>query len=158
MFVGACRDYGAAIRRLCAIEGEPPSFEELTRLLSYVYAATWRLPSVRLDDAHDYDVASYRRAIGVPAMYERLQEVLGAADRYSKIARGVHDDDRGVVIGSLADDLADIYGELVAGLDALDAGASLENVVWDWRSSFESHWGAHLLDASRQLHRIITGV
>ena len=43
------------------------------------------------------------------------------------------------VAGSLSDDLADIYRDLRRGLAA--AERDIEEAVWDWRFSYETHWG-----------------
>jgi hypothetical protein len=131
-----------------------PSYEDLVCLLARLHATAQCLPEVSWDESDDFDLDESRRAAGVPAVYERLREVLGVADSYPTVQRGEEPD---VVVGSLSDDLADIYGDLVAGTEALAAGAGMMNVIWAWRFSFESHWGSHLLDASRALHHLLTG-
>jgi len=55
---------------------------------------------------------------------------------------------------TLADDLADIYLEIKIGLDPFYAGRKEESIC-HWRVSFVIHWGDHLVDALRFLHRII---
>jgi hypothetical protein len=52
----------------------------------------------------------------------------------------------------LADDLADIHRDLTHGLRALADGAAHEDVVWEWRFGFYSHWGRHATEALRVLH------
>ena len=54
--------------------------------------------------------------------------------------------------GSLAQDLSEIRFDLQQGLVALDQGALLEAVVWEWRFGLDSHWGNHLVDAFRAIH------
>jgi hypothetical protein len=56
-----------------------------------------------------------------------------------------------LVTRSLADDLADIHGDLAAGLRSYDAG-QLDAAVWEWRFGFAHHWGAHAVNATRVLH------
>ena len=58
--------------------------------------------------------------------------------------------------GSLADDLADIYRDLKNGLNLFDSSADHGQLkaVYAWRLSFYSHWGKHLTDAMRPLHRL----
>ena len=54
-------------------------------------------------------------------------------------------------IGDLADDVADIYRDLSAGLALVDAGHALE-AQWELRFSFLTHWGRHASGAIRALH------
>ena len=54
-------------------------------------------------------------------------------------------------IGDLADDIADIYRDLSAGLALVDAG-NLPEAQWELRFSFIVHWGRHASGAIRALH------
>jgi hypothetical protein len=56
------------------------------------------------------------------------------------------------VAGSLSDDLLDVYRDIRRGL-ALWEYRDDQNAIWEWRFSFESHWGDHAVDALRALHR-----
>jgi hypothetical protein len=56
------------------------------------------------------------------------------------------------VLLPVADDLADIWRDLRRGLDGLQVGARVDDVVWEWRFGFCSHWGRHATDALRVLH------
>ncbi|MBW8825068.1 MAG: DUF5063 domain-containing protein [Acidobacteria bacterium] len=58
------------------------------------------------------------------------------------------------VAGSLIDDLSDIYRDLRRGLAIASAGFA-PDALWEWRFSFESHWGNHAVDAIRVLHRVV---
>lgn len=53
--------------------------------------------------------------------------------------------------GDLADDLADIYRDLKEGLNLFDLGHEIE-AVWEWKYSFQSHWGRHAASALHALH------
>ena len=53
---------------------------------------------------------------------------------------------------SLSDDLLDVYRDVGRGLQRWDANADAD-AIWEWRFSFESHWGDHAIDALRALHR-----
>ena len=57
------------------------------------------------------------------------------------------------VAGSLSDDLADIYRDLRRGLAA--AERDIAEAVWNWRFSYETHWGDHATDAIRTLQRVV---
>jgi hypothetical protein len=55
------------------------------------------------------------------------------------------------VVGSVADDIADIYRDVVTGLRHYLAGDT-EDAIWQWTFSFTMHWGAHATGAIRALH------
>lgn len=55
------------------------------------------------------------------------------------------------VTGSLADDLADIYRDVVTGLRAYQRGDHA-SAVWEWSFNLHAHWGAHATGAMRALH------
>jgi len=64
------------------------------------------------------------------------------------------------VVGSLSDDLSDIWRDLKEGLLQLDLGteSAVVDAVWAWRFGLEFHWGshhsAHAIDA---LHALLFG-
>lgn len=55
------------------------------------------------------------------------------------------------VIGSVADDLADIYRDVVTGLRAYEKGDRV-GAIWEWSFHLQVHWGAHATGAIRALH------
>jgi hypothetical protein len=55
------------------------------------------------------------------------------------------------VIGNLADDIADIYRDVVSGLRAYQAGRRAA-AVWEWGFGLRIHWGEHATGAIRALH------
>lgn len=57
-------------------------------------------------------------------------------------------------VGSLSDDLLDVYRDVRRGLELWESGHDA-NAVWEWRFSFECHWGNHAVDALRALHRAV---
>ena len=61
------------------------------------------------------------------------------------------------VAGSLDDDVLDVYGDLHTGLDLWDSTAPRAAAIWEWRFSFETHWGDHAVDAIRALQRAVRG-
>lgn len=83
-------------------------------------------------------------------MYGRLRELLGPADHYVEIWDSEGTDPRSMVEGSLADALADVYGDLQQGL-RLDAAGSEVDAVFAWTEGFWMHWGRHAADIVRVL-------
>jgi len=59
------------------------------------------------------------------------------------------------VVGSIADDIADIYGDVVGGLIEYEAGRTAQ-AVWEWGIQLRSHWGRHATDAMYALHIWLT--
>jgi len=55
-------------------------------------------------------------------------------------------DEKPPVAGDVHDDLADIYGDLWHGLQALDRGDGIYAVSY-WRESYFQHWGHHASSA-----------
>jgi hypothetical protein len=55
------------------------------------------------------------------------------------------------VTASLADDIADIYRDVVSGLRHYRAGHR-DEAVWQWTFTLQSHWGGHITGAIRALH------
>jgi hypothetical protein len=56
------------------------------------------------------------------------------------------------VVGSLSDDLLDIYLDVREGLTRWEAGDE-RGALWSWRFLFDAHWGDHAINALRALHR-----
>ncbi len=57
------------------------------------------------------------------------------------------------VCGDLTDDFSDIAGNLRNGMKEYEAGR-VGNAVFEWKLSFNSHWGQHVVDALRALHAV----
>lgn len=55
------------------------------------------------------------------------------------------------VIGSLVDDIQDIYADVAGGLRAY-RGNRRAQAVWEWRFNLQIHWGEHATGAIRALH------
>ena len=75
-----------------------------------------------------------------------LSGQLGPFDVYRAIFDPYEDASDAPVMGSLADDLADIYGDLKRGLEPWEAG-DLDEASYEWRFGFEFHWGRHAVSA-----------
>src|SRR4051812_33393972 len=55
------------------------------------------------------------------------------------------------IIADLADDIADIFGDVNSGLQHYEAGRRAE-AVWDWGFGLTHHWGEHATSAIRAIH------
>ena len=114
-------------------------------LLAELYAAGLRLPEVEQPN----DEAS-----GVRSNVQRW-EGLGDLTFYWEVNDPYQWE--APVVGSLTDDLMEIYHDLKRGLVVFEQGgeANIVSAVWDWRSNFAKNWGEHTVDALRTLHRAI---
>ncbi len=84
-------------------------------------------------------------------VFKLLQDKLAGWDQYWVIFDPNNDMD--AILGSLADDLVDIYFDLKEGLALHESGQSESaQVIWEWRFSFDIHWGEHALGALRTIH------
>jgi hypothetical protein len=72
-------------------------------------------------------------------------------DHYSEVFNPTATPADAPVIGSVSDDLADIYRDVVTGLRAYERGDRMA-AVWEWSFGLHSHWGAHATCAMRALH------
>jgi len=133
---------------------------EVERLLPALYSTVLALPDVEPTD----DQCQTER---IPheewrVIHDQLREVLGARDEYREIydpvavsdpAGAIERGDEPVLV-SLADDLADIWRELRAGLNTWSQADEMHraNILFEWRSMFSGHSGQHLVDALRVIH------
>jgi hypothetical protein len=83
-------------------------------------------------------------------LYNLLKEKLGDWDLYMQVFDPT--EGKEAIPGSLADDLADIYRDLREGLDRQNEKGLLQDLIWDWRLSYYSHWGQHAMNALQTIH------
>lgn len=121
-----------------------------------VLAATVALIGAALD-LPDVEPRTDTAAVDPPGLDDESQAVERAASTLGVDGYWEIFDPRALdepVAGSLTDDLVDVYRDVRRGL-ALAEG-SLSEAVWEWKFSYESHWGNHATDAVRVLHRVVT--
>lgn len=70
---------------------------------------------------------------------------------YLEFFNPANTEDEEHVIGDLADDLADIYRDIKEGLGLYEKGFTQE-ALWEWKQSFDIHWGRHATSALHSLH------
>jgi len=86
-------------------------------------------------------------------LFSRIYKKIGERDGFHPEHDTIRDGQR--LSGSLADDLTDIYFDLLRGLELLDQYPKQPNIaIHDWQHSFSLHWRHHLIDAERQLSAI----
>lgn len=144
----AAAGFAALARRYCAFIDTMHSLAPTRRVVDAIpFLADLVASAVGLPQGVDVTEAEVERA-NAPRVD------LGTFDYYYEVFDPFIRDE--LVIGSLADDLADIYVDLREGIDLLEAGHP-NDAVWQRRFDYENHWGDHAVDALRALHRLATG-
>jgi len=144
-------EFVAEARRYCAlIEGADPSasrdFENacLTVLLR-LYQHLLLLPNADPDEPEWSERISHEEW---HVVFERTARRI-QRDGYWEVFDPFAEDKPDPICGSIADDLADIWRDIKAGLSTFDGGRPncAADAVWHWRFSFGSHWGHHAAGA-----------
>ncbi|HVH47991.1 MAG TPA: DUF5063 domain-containing protein [Labilithrix sp.] len=108
--------------------------------LLVLYAAGAKLPSV--ERVTSYQAPTYP----IPERWPGFED----HDTYWEVYDPYQQEDP--VAGSLADDVLDVYHDVRKGMWFWEKN-EWADAVWEWRFSFDSHWGDHAVDALRALHR-----
>jgi hypothetical protein len=125
--------------------------KQLQLFLPLLHAEAVRLPLVELDDSELGRDIPRRPENDWRLLYENLKTALAQYDLYWTVFDSRKHEEQ-AMYGSLADDLADIYLDVSGPLGAADRGIPVAIVVWELRFGFYSHWGAHLVSASKAIH------
>jgi hypothetical protein len=157
-YVEIAKQFSVTVRRFCKIVESAPTLEknqllvQIYQILPELIGQAIHLPDVELSDEEDPNRVDSRGFHEQwKELFDLLQEKLGDADLYWQLLDPTMDSKTGA--GLLADDLADIYGNLKEGLVLLEGPeGSPREAIWHWRLLFYSHWGQHAIDALRIIH------
>ena len=115
---------------------------------------TMKLPDISINYLSDHE------SPGITSkqwdeIYKSLQQKLSSYDYYLEIFDPYEYEKP--VAGSLADDLAGIYKDIKEGLSDWENVNSRDrlNIIWEWKFSFNSHWGEHATGAFRALYSLL---
>ncbi|APR81066.1 Hypothetical protein A7982_06413 [Minicystis rosea] len=130
----------------------------LHTLLPRLYAAALCLPKTSVlfadddgPDAAHAPAAEPSTRTALPPGLSALAAFLGLQRCYREIFDPYASYDEEAGVGDLIDDLGDIFIDLDTGRTHWRAGNTGE-ALWEWRFSFEAHWGTHATSAMRALH------
>jgi hypothetical protein len=165
-FATLAEEYCELIERRSALDRDA-FLQSVHLLLPRLYAAALRLPSTNIlftddgsededDEVGPQDLPRDPDRVDTDAwreLFHSLGEFIGKGDLYREVYDPYEPPTEPEVTGSLADDLADIYRDLLAGLHKWRRGESGE-ALWEWRFHFEGHWGEHLTGAMRALYTL----
>ena len=107
-----------------------------------------RLPPTRLGE--DPDTISGDEWM---RLWRSLSSHLGDRKFYREMFAPYDFEEAEPVVGDLADDLADIYRDLLRGLTKWRRG-EYADAAWQWQFQFAAHWGEHTTSAIRALHAL----
>jgi hypothetical protein len=120
----------------------------LTRLLA-LYRAALDLPPAWSDETKEANEPTPVSDVDWQRAYHAAGRV--PIDLYSEVHNPTEVPAEESGVGSVADDLADIYRDVCSGLRAYDNGDRAA-AVWEWSFGLHTHWGAHATGAIRALH------
>jgi hypothetical protein len=123
---------------------------ELERALTRLYEAGLTLDD--LDPDENSPPLDRMTSDEAAALQRRLGRKFGAHDFYAVVS-DPYDLDSAPVTGSLADDVADIYRDLMKGFAEL-ANGHVANALWQWKFDFDNHWGQHAAAAIYALYNL----
>jgi len=164
-FGGVAQEFCSAVESASKID-RTSLLTEVYRVLPRLINAAINLPSIEFPDENDATQEEERAPFRPSArmtddqwrqLYNLLQEKLGNWDVYWQVFNPTTDKE--AVCGTLADDFADIYRDLKEGLVLSHKRlARPEDVIWQWRLLYYSHWGKHAIDALLTIHFRLQGV
>ncbi|HME37093.1 MAG TPA: DUF5063 domain-containing protein [Candidatus Sulfotelmatobacter sp.] len=164
--------FAAAAQEFCSLVESAAELDR-TGLLTEMYQVLPRLineaillPSIQ-SSKEDDAIEKQEQSLASPGarmteeqwgqLYNLLKEKLGDWDLYWQVFDPTTDKE--AVCGTLADDFADIYRDLKEGLILNEKHlARPEDLIWEWRLSYFSHWGKHAIDALLTIHFRLQGV
>jgi len=86
-----------------------------------------------------------------------LLSKFGSANDFQEVFDARFSDSEGPVVGSLAENISDIYQDLKDFLILYQTGTSevMNDSLWECGLNFETFWGQKLLNSLRAIHRFI---
>jgi hypothetical protein len=143
-------EFVATSRAFCDWAENPPrkreeDFEIALRLLPRLYCFALELRESGGDETEVTDIPHEK----LSTVYHRFGNL--PVNAYAECFNALVVPPEEPCIGSLMDDLGDIYHDVKRGLLHFDAG-HIEQAIWFWQFHFRHHWGRHLVGALRALH------
>ena len=133
----------------------PELLADVHQRLAVLYLEALRLPDVA---AGDREVPSAPTALSWQDLHACWGAYLGDLRYYSDTFDPTQLETASAVVSDLADDIADVYGDIIDGLALWPAGDAQDRLaaIWQWRFSFWSHWGQHAGGALRYLFQLLS--
>jgi hypothetical protein len=123
--------------------------ERARRHLAALYDAALQLPETTVTNWETVDPLGFSRR---PDLFERF----GALPiNYYSTVDPLEVPASQLMVGDLADDLRDVYADLIRGVELYQAGRVDAAGHW-WRGTFDMHWGKHAAEGIAALHAWFT--
>jgi len=115
-----------------------------------------QLPAIQRSESFKGDMTREQRHKQWNELFKSLGAKLAKYDYYLEIF-DPYDSDKEAGNGSLADDLAEIYSDLVPGLEVWEKADAnrRRDIVWDWCYAYDHHWGEHATNAIRPIYFLL---
>lgn len=126
-------------------EGVPAAREALIRITA-LYLAGLALPSWLSVDGSSTPRLTQQQCAPAHSAAKRVP-----LDHYGEVFDPCTLPPQEPVVGWFADDLADIWHDVITGLNAYEAGR-INDALWQWSFNLQCHWGEHATGAIRALH------
>jgi Domain of unknown function (DUF5063) len=145
-------DFISTVQEYCAwVESAPaPEIDEAKKAISLLAALYHQALNLSATDTEE-DIEAERIS---DDEWKQVYKRFGALPfnyYVSVFSPSKIDEEKPQTLGDLADDLADIYRDLKAGLNLFNRGYTRE-AVWEWKLHFNIHWGRHASSALYALH------
>ena len=90
-------------------------------------------------------------------MFDSLNQRLEEFGYYHEISDPFDLEDHELILGSLSNDLSEIYQDIAPGLHVWEKANTSEKlcIIWEWKWGYENHWGDHATTALRALHSLL---
>jgi len=90
-------------------------------------------------------------------IYLSLQKLFKQHDSYRHIFDPYDIKDKKPTVRSISDDFSDIYRDIAPGLKEWEKATTSErrDIIWEWKFSFENHWGDHATSAYNALYSLL---
>jgi hypothetical protein len=122
-------------------------FVQLARVCEAANRLPWVGPTDRDIETDQDDIRAHTDQCF--KLSEKLRKIFGSLDSYWDVFDPTQKEEP--VNGSLARDIAEICMDLKDAQDLLGSGIDLNDVYWQWRLDFRSHWGRHAGSALKVL-------
>ena len=90
-------------------------------------------------------------------VHNTLLSKFGSANDFPEVFDSRFSDSEGPVVGSLAENISDIYQDLKDFLILYQTGTAeiMNDALWECNLNFETFWGQKLLNSMRAIHKFI---
>ena len=149
--VALCRKYCTCLEML-KHEERNAFFDEMLVMLPGIYRGVMRLPQI--DKRYAYEPEKFVTERVYKQMRQRLQEELGAQDRFPMLADPTMPERMRLSEHSLAEILCDVYQEVKDFVSLYERGSleDMNDAVKECQTNFKDRLGAQLLSAAYMMH------